>query len=88
MRVESSLSIKESMRLEAALGGVGEALASWLIAAYACPIATEYVTRLTLEPPMIMFIVLLGVGSAGWSASRASLIASVFLPLSESKSWI
>ena len=86
MRVKSSLLIKESMRLEAAVGGVGEKLVSGLTTTHACCLAAEYVIPLTLEPPMMTFIVISGVGSAGWSVSHTSCIASVFFPLSNSKS--
>ena len=65
MSVESSLSMKESTRLEAALGVVGEALVSGFIVAGACCLAVEYVIPLTSEPPEMTFIVLSGVGSAG-----------------------
>ena len=86
MRVEYSLSIKDSTRLEAILGGVREALVSGLIAMRACYLAVEYMIPLTLEPLVMTFRVLSRMGSAGWSASRASRIESVFLPLSTSKS--
>ena len=65
MRLESSLLIKESMRLEAALGGVEEALVSRLTTAHACRQAAEYVIPLTLKLLMMMFTVLSRVGSIG-----------------------
>ena len=65
MRVVSSLSIKERMRLEATLGGVGEALVSGLITARACCLVAEYVIPLNSEPPMMTFTVPSGVGSTG-----------------------
>ena len=43
MSVDSSLSIKESIRLEAALGGVREALVSRLTATRACRLVAKYV---------------------------------------------
>ena len=67
MRVKSSLSIKESIRLKATHGGVGEALVSRLTAAHACRLAVEYVIPLTSEPPVMTFTFLSGVGSTGWS---------------------
>ena len=71
MRVESSLLIKESTRLEVALGGVGEMLVFGLTIAHACRLAVVYVIPLTSEPPVMTCTVLLGVGTAGWSSFRA-----------------
>ena len=84
--MESSLLMKESTKLEAPLGGVREELVSRLTAARACRLAAEYVIPLTSEPPMMTFTILSGVGSAGCSSWRALRWASVFLPLSKSKS--
>ena len=72
--------------MEAVHGGVSETLVSGLIATRVCHLAAKYVITLTFEPPMMTFIVLSRVGSASWSASLASHIASVFFPLSDSKS--
>ena len=68
MRVEFLLSIKESIRLEAALGEVGETLVSSLTAAHVCRLAAKYVISLTLESSVMTFIVLSGVGYADWLA--------------------
>ena len=84
MRVESTLSMKENIRLEAVHGRVIKVFVSGLTAARACRLATEYVTALTLEPPVMNFTILLGVGSIGWLVSR---IASVFLPFYDRKPW-
>ena len=65
MRVESSLSIKESTRLEAVLGGVEETLVFGLTATCACHLVVKYVIPLTLEPHVMMFTVLSGVGFVG-----------------------
>ena len=58
MKVDSSLSMKKSIRMEAALGGVGEVMVSRLTASRACRLAAEYVIPLTFEPPMMTFTVL------------------------------
>ena len=57
--------MKESTRLEAALGRVREELVFKLIATYASHLAAEYVIPLTLEPLMMTFTVLSGVDSIG-----------------------
>ena len=65
MKVESSLSIKESIRLEAIHGGVGKALVSGLTVAHACHLVADYVIPLTSKPLVMTFTVLSRVGSIG-----------------------
>ena len=83
--METSLSMKESTRLEAALCRVGDVLVSGLTATRACCLAVDYVIPLTSEPPVMTFTILSRVGSAGCSSWRASHL-EIFFPLSESKS--
>ena len=54
--------MKESTRLEAALGGMGEVLISGWTTTRACRLAAEYVIPLTSEPLVMMVTTLSGVG--------------------------
>ena len=58
IRVDSSLLMKVSARLEAPLGGVGEKLVSGLTVARACHLVVELVMPLTSEPPVMTFTTL------------------------------